>query len=826
MRPVQVFAQDLRFAIRQFLKRPGFTITAVLILALGLGANTAIFSVLNVFLLHPLPFRQPDRLVAVWERNVISNGDPYNWVAPGTYYDWQKLSTSFDQISAYFRGPVTVGNSDEGAQPQRIDAAGVPANLFTTLGVSPLMGRTFSPDEDSYPGKRNAVIGYGLWQSRFGGVSDIIGKTIRIDGFDSRVIGIMPKGFAYPARTTQVWLPFDSFMPPTRKLTHDTHFLRVVARLRPGVTIGQAQAELSAINAHYKSDHPTEIVSDSATVQLLQSSLTRDLRSSLWILFGAVCCVLLIACVNVANLLLARASGRTREVAIRSAIGASRGRIVQQLLIESTFLAVAGGAIGAVLAVWLTQFLALHVPEADTILSAADVPVDGTVFLFTFGIALLTGIAAGLFPAIQSARVDLAAGLKETSRSATPSRAQGRFRSTLVTAEVALSLVLLIAAGLLFRSFSELRGVQPGVRMDHTLTLTIPLLAEPVNQKLAFLRDLPDQLATVPGVISAGLSTCLPLGGHCGDSVFLIEGRPQTPGRNYDVLERQAGPGYFTAAGIALLRGRTFTVQDGIGLDQKHPKPGAIVISESLAKTFFPNEEPIGKRLTMASDVARQRLANAPVPVYQIIGVVGDVRADLDKSPEPTMYRPILDSTNYDAVYVTLHTSADPRSVVAGVRQQINRADAQLAVDDIRTMPEVAGEAASGHEFTMMLFGSFAALALLLAAAGLYAVLSYTVSQRKGEIGIRMALGASNSEVSGWVLRQGLKPAIAGVVLGLIAAALAVRILKALLYGVQPFDPITFAVLPMVLLGIAALACYVPALRATRIDPTVTLRME
>ena len=826
MRPAQAFAQDVRIAVRQVLKRPGFTVTAILILALGLGANTAIFSVLNVFLLRPLPFRDPDRLAALWERNVLGNNEKYNWVAPGTYNDWKKLSTSFEQITVYFRGPVTIADRNEGLEPQRIDAAGVPRNFFWTLGISPIIGRTFTADEDSHPGKRNAVIGYALWKNRFGGASDIVGKTIRVDGLDCRIVGIMPQGFAYPARTTEVWLPYETFVSPARGLLHDSHFIRAVGRLRPGVSIEQAQAELSAINARYKRDHPTEIVSDGATVTLLQSSLVRELRSSLLILFGAVCCVLLIACVNVANLLLARASGRTREVAIRSAIGASRGRIVQQLLIESTFLAVAGGAVGAVIAAWLTQFLALHTPGADTILSAADVAVDGRVFLFTFGIALVTGIAAGLFPAIQSSRVDLATGLKEGSRSATPSRAQGRFRSALVAAEVALSLVLLIGAGLLFRSFLLLRDVQPGVRVDHTLTFTIPILHKPNAQVIAFMRDLPDQLKTVPGVISAGISSCLPLSGGCGDSVIHIEGQPDVPGRNIDAQDRAAGPGYFTAAGIPLLRGRTFTNQDGVGTDEKHPKLDAIVISTSMAKAFFPNEDPIGKRVIMESHVVRQRLQGTPVPSYEVIGVVGDVRADLDKSPQPTMYRPMLDNTGYDQVFVTLHTSTDPHAVVAAVRQQVGRVDADVAVDQIRTMDEVAGESASDHEFSMMLFGSFAALALLLAAAGLYAVLSYTVAQRKGEIGIRIALGASNSEVSGWVLRQGMKPAIAGVVIGLIIAAMAVRILRTLLFGVEPFDPLTFALLPILLLGIAALSCYLPAMRAARVDPTVTLRIE
>lgn len=826
MTTLSTFVQDLRYALRQFLKRPGFTVTAVLILALGLGANTAIFSIVNMFLLRPLPFQQPERLAALWERDVAGNNEQYNWVAPGTFLDWQKLSTNFEDIAGYFTGPVTLANPGDGVEPQRIDAAGASGNLFRTLGVRPLLGRSFTADEDRDGVRRVAVIGYYIWQHRFGGVPDIVGKTIRVDGLDCPIVGVMPRGFAFPTRSIGVWLPLGTFMPAERQTRHDVHFLRVIGRLRPGVSMGQARVEIDAINARYHREHSEDYASRGANALPLQSSLVRDLRSSLLMLFGAVCCVLLIACVNVANLLLTRAAGRAREISIRAAIGASRARIVCQLLTESVLLALVGGGAGFLVAAWITQALASRAPGADSILPAGDIPVDPKVFLFTLTVAMITGIAAGLFPAIQSSRTDLANGLKESSRSSTPNRAHGRFRGILVTAEVALSLVLLIAAGLLLRSFSRLHQVTPGVRLDHTLTMEIPLLHKPPAQVAAFLRELPIDLQRLPGVVSAGLTACLPVTGHCNDNIFHIEGRPLAGGQAMDALRRDAGVGYFSAVGIRLIRGRTFTAQDGIGDDEKHPKPDSVIVSESMVKTFFPHEDPIGKWMFMGAAVERQKLLGIPAPRYQVIGVVGDVLADLDQSAPPTMYMPLLDATNYDEVFVVLHTSGEPHSVAAAARREINRLDADLAVDQIRTMEDIVGLSAADREFSMLLFGSFAGLAVLLAAVGLFAVLSYTVSQRKGEIGIRIALGASKSDVSGWVLQQGMKPAITGVVIGLGCAAVAVRILKSLLFGIEPWDPLTFSLLPILLLGVAALACYVPAVRAARIDPTITLRTE
>ncbi|HEY3938658.1 MAG TPA: ABC transporter permease [Bryobacteraceae bacterium] len=822
--------QDIRFAIRQFLKRPGFTLTAILILALGLGANTAIFSVVNAFLLRPLPYQNPGRLAALFEDSPLGpvGNEPFNEVAPGNFLDWQKLSTSFEEMAASVGGASNLSSPSDAFEPQRVDNCACSSTLFSTLGVHPLLGRGFRNNEDRYGAPHVVVISYGLWQQRFGAMPDIIGKQIRLDGENYQVIGVMPRGFGFPYRTTQLWIPLLASITPEQQKSHSNHFLLVVGRLRTGVSMAQAKAEINTLAARYKREHPEAISGKGGNVVSLQSYLVQGVRTSLLILLGAVGCVLVIACVNVANLLLARAAGRTREVAIREAIGASRGRIIRQLLTESVLLALAGAGGGAFLAGFVTQALTAHAPGADAVLASRSASAGPAVFVFAFAIALLAGVAAGLFPALQSSRSDLANSLRDSSRSATPSRAHGRFRNLLVAAEVALSLVLLVSAGLLLRSFSRLYGVKTGVRVEHSLLVGISLPDPAGNQRAktsAFLRLLAERLQTVPGVVSAGMVSCPPVAGHCSDNVFSIEGRPLPPGQLLDALKRGADPGYFSAAGIPLLRGRTFTEIDGVGFDEKHPKAGAVVISESMAKKYFAGEDPLGKRIYFQIEEERKKQLGEPVSRYQIIGVVGDVIKDLDAPVEPTFYLPLLDG-QFDNVYIMLHTAVEPHSVTAAVREAIHRLNPDLPLFQVRSMEEVIGRSASDREFSMLLFGSFAALAVVLAAVGLYGVLSYTVSQRKSEIGIRLALGAHASDVRGMILRQGLKPAIAGLLAGLLAAFFATRILQSLLFGISATDPLTFTLVPLFLLGVSIAACYLPAVRATRIDPNEALRTE
>lgn len=824
---METFVQDLRFAIRQLAKHPGFTFTAVLVLALGLGANTAIFTVVNAFLLRPLPYKDPARLMGLFERDPIDipGGDPYNDVAPGNYLDWQRMSSSFEQIAAATDGGAfNISSPSNAFEPQRVDGCSSSSNLFSTLGIRPILGRVFRADEDRWGAPRVAIIGYGLWQRRFGASRQVIGKRIRVDGELHQIVGVMPRGFAFPYRTDEIWVPLLQNVPPELQRLHDSHFLCVLGRLRPGVSVETARAEIDGFAKRYRHAHPNEVSGKGGNVVPWQTYLVHDVRTSLIVLFAAVGCVLLIACVNVANLLLTRAAGRSREVAIREAIGASRTRIVRQLLTESVLLAVLGGAAGLLIAAFVTQALVEHAPAAETIIPPGALSADPLVFLFAFAIALLTGAAAGLFPALQSSRTDVANSLKDNTRSATASRSHGRFRNVLVAAEIALSMMLLISAVLLLRSFSRLYQVKTGVRIDHTLTvgIEIPDLLDNQHPKVAaFLRQLSSHLQSVPGVLSAGMVSCPPVGGHCSDMIFNIEGHPLPPGQFMDALNRAADPKYFQAAGIALLRGRTFTDQDGIGFDQQHPRNGAAIISEALAKKHLGKQDPLGKYISFGVEAE----SGHPAARYEIVGVVGDVPERLDAEIQPTIYLPIFDG-KWDEVYIVLHTSVDPRSVTSAVRAEIHRLDPDLPLFRVRTMEEVLGHSASDRQFSMVLFSSFAGLALLLAAVGLYGVLSYSVSQRQSEIGIRLALGADRASVRALVLRQGMKPAAIGIAAGLLGAIFAGQTMKTLLFGVTPFDPVTFVVVPVVLLATTMLASYVPSVRATRIDPATALRIE
>jgi len=818
---LSTLTQDLAYAFRQLRKSPGRTIIAIAVLALGLGANAAIFSVVNALLLQPLPYKEPDRLVQLFERDVIGVGEPpYNSVAPGNYLDWRRDARQFEQIAAADGGEFNLASTSGEFAPERIDAAFPSDNLLPTYGVQPILGRNFRPDEDRPGAPHVALISYGLWQRRFAGSPEVLGHAIRLDNEDYQIIGILPRWFVYPSRTTQVWVPLEQHVPPKQLASHENHFLDVIGRLRPGVSVEQGRTEIDGLQKRYKHAHPEAIAGKGANVVSLGDMTVRDIRTSLLVLFGAVVCVLIIACVNVANLLLAQALGRQREVAIRAAVGASRGRIISQLLTESVLLAVLGGMVGLGVASFSTGYLAAKAPNAAYLPQVDNIGVDYRVFLFTFGIALLTGIAAGLFPAAQASRFDLASNLKDSGRSSTPGRSHARFRDVLVSAEVALSLMVLVAAGLLLRSFDQLRNVNTGIRTDHTLTVGVypSNAAYPKNSDVsAFDKKLLEAAKAVPGVESAGLTTCPPAGGHCSDWVFNIAGRTLPPGILMDALYRGVDPGFFQAAGIPLLRGRTFTEQDGTGFDERHPRLSSIIISESLLKEYFPNEDPIGKHILLGGLTKRMEL--------QVVGIVGDVLKRPDAKIQPTMYTPILDGDER-GVYLVLRTSIEPHSIVPSIRKAIENLDRDLPLFNVRTTAEIIDSRIQGREFSILLLSLFAGLALVLAAVGLYGVLSYTVSQRTGEMGIRMALGASSANVRDLILVQGMKPALAGVVGGIAGALIATRLLSSMLFNVSPMDPATFAAVALGLMGVAVLACLLPAMRATRIDPTIALRRE
>ena len=794
---------------------------AISVLALGLGANAAIFSVVNALLLQPLPYKNPDRLVQLFERDIIRTGEaPYNSVAPANYLDWRREARQFEEIAAADGGEFNLASTSGEFAPERIDAAFPSDNLLPTYGVQPILGRNFRPDEDRPGAAHVALISYGLWQRRFAGTPDILGHPIRLDNEDYQIIGVLPQWFVYPSRTTQVWVPLEQHVPPKQLASHENHFLDVMGRLRPGVSVEQGRAEIDGIQKQFKQAHPAAIAGKGANVVSLGEMTVRDIRASLLVLFGAVVCVLIIACVNVANLLLAQALGRQREVAIRAAVGASRGRIIGQLLTESVLLAVLGGVLGIGVAAFSTGYLAAKAPNAAYLPQVDNIRVDYRVFLFTFGIALLTGIAAGLYPAAQASRFDLAGNLKDSGRSNTPGRSHARFRDFLVAAEVALSLMVLVAAGLLLRSFDQLRNVHTGVRTDHTLTVGVypSEAAYPKNADVAaFDKKLQQAAMSVPGVEAAGLTTCPPAGGHCSDWVFNIEGRTQPPGVFMDALFRAVDPGFFQAAGIPLLRGRTFDEHDGAGFDEAHPRLSSIIVSESLVKEYFPNEDPIGKHILLNGLMKTMTL--------QVVGIVADVLKRPDALIQPTMYTPLLDG-DARGIYLIMRTSIEPHSVVPSIRKAIENLDRDLPLFKVRTTGEIIESTVERREFSILLLSLFAGLALLLAAVGLYGVLSYTVSQRTGEMGIRMALGASSADVRRLILIQGMKPALAGVAGGIAGALIATRLLSSMLFHVSPMDPSTFVAVIIGLVGVAALACLIPAMRATRIDPTVALRRE
>jgi putative ABC transport system permease protein len=814
--------QDIRFAFRQARSRPGFTLVVIGVLALGLGANAAIFSVVNAALLRRLPYPDPGRLVLLFERDVVREGGGPNVVSLRNFLDWQTKSTSFESMAAG-RGLTFNLGADRNFRPERMQAAVFTSALFQTLGVQPMIGRGFRDEEDRWGAPRVAVISYGLWQNHYAEARDILQRTIQLDDLTYQIVGVMPRNFSYPRRDVQLWVPLQQLFPLQMAEDRTIHEFYVVARLRQGVTLATAQNELNALQRRIWESNGKGLFGHGAFVFLLSDITVREFKTNLYLLFGAVGCVLLVACVNIANLLLARGSQRTREVAIRAALGAGRGRLLRQLLTESVLLSTTGAALGLVLASYLTNFFAERGPTLlnlrEDFEPANAIQLDGWVFAFTAVIALATGIATGIVPALRAARINLAERLKDGSRSSTAGRGQNRFRYGLIAAEVALSLVLLVSAGLLLRSFLALRGVNPGVRADHVLTASLSLPGVRYGKReqgANFTRNLIEKLRSLPGVKSAALVSCLPVGGYCGDSSFDVEGHPLPPGQFTLALNRAASPNYFATAGIPILRGRTFTEHDGVGFDNQDPRTGAMVISESMAHQFFPNEDPIGKRIYFGDPKS---------PRYEVVGISGDVLISLADKPRPTMYRPIFDG-DWTDFYAFVRTEPEPGSLASAVAAEVNRLDANLAMAGVRTMDDVLGNSGAHRQFTAFLIGCFAAVALILAAVGLYGVLYYVVSQRTNEIGIRVTLGATASEVRRLVLWQGMQPVLLGTAVGLAAAVAVTRYFESLLFGVRASDPATFVFVTALLLGVAFVACSIPAVRATRIDPAMALRVE
>ncbi len=822
--------KDIRFALRQLRARPGFTAIAVVVLALGLGANAAIFSVVNAVLLTPLPYPHPETLVSVFESNVVGDDEDarFNSVSPGLLQQWQTNARSVSSLSAVRFTRFNVTSNSQSFNPQQIVGIACSSTFGEILGLRPVLGRFFTGSEDQFKAPFVVVLSYGFWQTHYGGTKDILSQRVRLDGNSYAIIGVLPKEFVYGGQP-EILVPFKRTLDGDNQTTFGNHFFQVIGRLAPGYSARSAQEELSNIVRNIRRTHPNEVMGKSATVVEFNAYLVRSVKPALLVLLGAVGCLLLIACVNIANLLLTRALGRQRELAIRFAVGASRWQIIRQILTESTLVSLMGAAAGLFIANWTSSFLASNAPGAEDLPQVANIHIDKVVLLFTTALALLSGVAAGLFPALAASRTDVVHGLKDSGRSSTASYSHKRLRDTLVGFEVAISLVLLVGAGLLLHSFFNLQNVSPGFHADSAVSFGVSLPDTSYKNRQAvsnFARQLAENLRAMPGVVSAGLVSYPPLAGHWSDTVFHIKGHPLPPGSMMDVINLRAEPGYFRAIGIPLLRGRFFAPEDGIGFDDKHPRLGKILISQATAKRFFPTLDPIGQILEYGTDAGLPpMLSGDPYPEGQIVGVVGDVPTDAVTGIEPTTYRPLLDGEENE-FYGVVRTAGDPLALQTSIQKAVHRLDPDLPINKLRTFAQINATATADRRFSVSLLSLFAAIALVLAAIGLYGVVSYAVTQRTSEIGIRMALGASRREVSRLILFDGMKPALIGLAVGIAASLALSQTIKSLLFGISAIDTATFLAVPAILAVTVAIACLVPALRATRIDPTVALRTE
>ena len=811
---MQQLIQDLRYAVRGLIKRPGFTFIAVMTLGLGIGANSAIFSVVDGVLLRSLPLPDAQSLYAVHTGAASFN----RFDGPLSYPEYQDVASqtrSFQSIGAWVDSDA---NLSEGAQPERVMLRIVLPSLLPTLGVEPVRGRNFLPEETTKGRDHVALITYGLWQRRFSGADDAVGKSVHLDNVDYQIVGILPRDFQFE-RPVDVWVPLTTTDPDVN--VRNSHFLRVVGRLRPGVTEKSVAADLEAV-AKYESDNFPNMFPASAgfafRARPYLEDIVGDVRLPLYILLGAVGFVLLIACTNVANLLLAKAAPRQREIALRTALGARRFHLLRQLLTESMLLAILAGVVGVLLATWGTTALVALSP--DSLPRAHEIGFDWRVLTFTSVVALMTGIVFGLMPAIWGPRVDLTEALKEGSRGATSGG--GRLRKSLVVAEVALSVMLLVGAGLMLRSFSRLRSVNPGFQTDHALTLRVSL---PVpnsqistadeDRFVSFFDRALARVSELPGVTAAGASNMIPLDGNGTDRLIDIEGYiPRDKADMPDAQNRQVTPGWFAAMGIPLTRGRLIERSD----DNKAQR--VLVVNDAFAKRFFPNGDAIGKRIRLGK-------LTAEFPWATIVGIAGDVRGfALDEPPEPTMYWPVAQIRATPSLAIVVRTQSDPAALASAVRNAIAEIDHTQPIYDMQPLDQLVAKSLDQRRFTLTLMLLFGVIALVLSAIGIYGVMAFAVTQRTQEIGIRMALGARAIDVLKMVVGSGMFLALIGVAVGLIGAFGVTRLMASLLFGVSPTDLVTFGFVTVGLLTVALLACYIPARRATKVDPLVALRYE
>jgi putative ABC transport system permease protein len=800
---------DVRYAFRNLIKRPGFTLIAVATLALGIGANSAIFSAINALLLKPLPFQNEDRVMAIWDKNP-SRGVEHNEVTMANYLDWKAQNQTFEQLALYRWWSANVTGV---STPERVQGYLVTGNFMDVLGTKPMLGRAFT-EEENQPGKDAvAVITYSLWQRSYGGDPNIVNKSITLNTIQRTVIGVMPPRFNFP-RGAEVYAPIA--LTPELMKSRGNHSYYVLGKLKPGVTQQAAQADIDTIAGRLEQQYPDTNTGLGANVIPVLADTVRQYDRALWVMMGAVGFVLLIACANVANLMLARASGRQKELALRAALGASRWRIVRQLLTESVIVALIGGLLGVFIAFWGIDLLrganpgeaAKYAPGWDQL--GINFPVLG----FTIALSLLSGLVFGLAPALQVSKPNLNDALKEGGRQG--AGGSNRLRSSLVVFEIALSLILLVGAGLLTRSFMSLLKTDPGFKPDHLITANLVLPAAKYKDdpsRAAFYTDLVRRVQSVPGIQSASMVNYIPLGGSNSSDAFLVEGQPEpAAGQENEGRYRVCSPNYFETMGITILKGRAFTEQDKAG-----SLPVAIV-NDALANKHWPNGDAIGKRFRFYGPLEKN-------PWIEVVGIVQDVRHDLNTPITPDFFLPHAQDP-WNAMVLVARTQVDPTSMASAIRQQVWAIDKDQPVYDIKSMEEVRSISVALYSFSSVMLAIFAGVALILAAVGIYGVMAFAVTQRTQEIGIRMALGAQTPDVLKLVLRHGMSMSLLGIGVGLLGAWGLTRFLSKLLVGVSTTDVVTFSVVTITLLVAALLACYLPARRATKVDPLVALRYE